>query len=153
MAVNMFRAVFFCVMFSVGLTKKVCVTNSGTVGGGLCDGMPFSWNTCSSVEYNGDQGVIPAGGAIQNAANCAAAINALCATMGGTANTTFCAAVASSGICKRYAADLGTMFPGCSNDADCAIDRAPAVRCCADLKTELGQMCTGIKDLDALVIF
>ena len=137
MAVNMFRAVSLCFMFAVAQAQDeiftlACIKMSATMGGGLCDAM-LGCVACSSMQ-------------------------GFCAMGGGTANNDFCAPGVTSGFCNQSKAMLLSKNPICSNYADCVkgeymVNIDLTVGCCADYKTVLGQMCTGIKDLDATVIF
>jgi hypothetical protein len=89
-----------------------------------------------------------------NAAACTTT-QAACTMIGGTANKDFCAAGVTSGFCKQIKGGLLATGGSCATNADCA--KAPVADtrlvCCADYKTMIGQMCTGVKDLDSMVIF
>jgi hypothetical protein len=152
MADTMFRCVFLCVMFAVAQSQLTCTKMDATMGGGLCDGMKASPITC-----------VPAGtptaysypATDMTAAACTTLQATTCAMVGGTGNTDFCAAGVTSGYCKQLKGYLLATVWSCAANADCA--KAPVADtrliCCAEYKTILGQMCTGIKDLDAMVIF
>ena len=157
MAATMFRCVLLCVMFAVAQSQRTCMKMDATMDGGLCDGMKASPSVCA-----------PAGtlmtqkypGTAMNTVACGT-MQAMCAMGGGTGNTDFCAAGVTSGFCKQSKASLLATIAttgawACVTDADCANAPVADTRlpCCADYKTLiLGQMCTGIKDVDAAVIF
>ena len=155
MVVNMFRAVFLCGMLAVAQSQVTlaCIKMTATMGGGLCDGMTASVSSCAPAGTPTNP-IYP--GAVMDAVACTS-MQGLCAMGGGTANKDFCSPGVTSGFCKQNKEVLlskNLASGSCSTDADCAKALAPAltVGCCADYKTILGQMCTGIKDLDATVI-
>ena len=153
MAVNMFRAVFLCVIIAVAQSQLTCIKMSASqMGGGLCDGMMASWSACAASGTTTQPVYAWAG---LDAVACGTQQGTMCAIGGGTAHKPFCASGVTSGFCQMIHARLLSKTPTCSTDADCANTLAPdrTVGCCADYKTVLGQMCTGIVDLDAAVIF
>jgi hypothetical protein len=142
-------------MFAVAQSQLTCMKLDATMTGGLCDGMKASPSVCAPA----DTPMTPKyPGTALDAAACGK-MQAMCAMGGGTGNTDFCAAGVTSGFCKQSKGSLLATLAttgACVTDADCA--KAPVadtrLPCCADYKTLiLGQMCAGIKDVDAAVIF
>ncbi len=149
----MFRCVFLCVMFAVAQSQLTCIKMDATMVGGLCDGMKASLSVCALAGTPTTQNYPRTTG--MDEVQCGT-MQGMCAIGGGTAHKDFCAPGVTSGFCKQNKAILLSKSPTskCSTDADCAKTLAPdlTVGCCADYKTVLGQMCTGIADLDAAVI-
>ena len=154
MALNMFRAVFLCVMFTVAQSQMSnnCLKVTTTYAG--CDGMKLSTNGC-----------FPAGATssmvdpilkVNATAECSIMQRDWCPTFGGTANkdSDFC----TTGYCNYrkgihlYSAKLNLT---CSTNADCDFRRSTPslVVYIADYKKLLGQMCKGLKFVDETVIF
>jgi hypothetical protein len=88
----MFRAVFFCAMLAVA-QSQTCVKVTSSFTGGICDGTKTSVGVCvpAGTPAAGIPTVLPAMDG-KNMADGCTSTTAICVTLGGTANTAYCAA-------------------------------------------------------------